>query len=53
LPKTVTLGTNGNATDELLEIPAVGSDGVATTISSANFEVKLNPELLVACPPRP
>ncbi|MDD5319741.1 MAG: cytochrome c peroxidase [Methylococcales bacterium] len=38
---SVTLGANGNATDALMEIPAVGRDGVATAISTQNFEGKL------------
>jgi hypothetical protein len=49
---SVTLGTNGNATDELMEIPAVGRDGVNTPIFEQNFEVKLGVPQFI-CPPRP
>jgi hypothetical protein len=39
---SVTLGANGNATDQLMEIPAVGAGGAAKAISAQNVEVKLN-----------
>ena len=33
---------SGNATDDLMEIPAVGANGAAAPISSDNFDVKLS-----------
>ncbi|MBT8342997.1 MAG: c-type cytochrome [Desulfatitalea sp.] len=48
----VTPDKNGNATDELMEIPAVGGDGVATPISANNFDVKLGVSS-IPCPARP
>jgi len=48
----VTLSDNGNATDELMEIPAVGRNGVSAPISEQNFEVKLG-FTQGACAPRP